>query len=556
MSKLKLWFCVSLFLLLNTVAVLSGLEKGCVFQQQAQSFLHTRERLIQNIKQMEVSNPEYQGMDVVIVCSSTPQLSDFWKKRLETTRSHLLSGEALIICVDEDWNNPSGAGNGLGTLYAFRKAQNIAQDEHGIDLLDKLADGSAIAMYHTAGMGKRLAPLTISEYGVKSAVKLPGLISSPDEDNRQFAELITLLEATIKQSSIFASSRKGRLSVFWSDQVFIPSNSCKYASESHIDILVKKIPEVSSEVWKAQNLENYGLAIWDETRAAKLFDKCDYDTFHALHTSYYPTSELNVGISMGTFSLSQQMIRALLEEFKPELADKTLLLDSDPYFWMPMTLDWNSYSSAMQSRKVSVEEIKHHYDRMQKFKTQFLENTAGLPGFFQAIDIGSESFWWDYGTVQAYYQNNIKMLQNSLEGSVMRLFYNIPPMDSQSLNNVQTLNSKLLGSKIESGNVKDSLVIGVNAGYLQLDHCIMIGSKVCSLEASHALLYNVNEEGEGLVDPYYVRADVRLPDDRFKIPFFAPMESDGKKNWKIKLPQNPCSWEEASRWVVGELLPQ
>jgi hypothetical protein len=520
----------------------------------------SHEHLYNNVQRMASSCSDPQGMDIVIICSSTPQLSDFWEKRLQTTRSYLLPEKTIIICVDEDWKNPNGAGNGLGTLYAYHKAHIKALNNLGIDIIAQQAAGAAIAMYHTAGMGKRLAPLTISEFGVKSAVKLPGLIKSLIE-NDDSPDLITLLEATLKQSSVFAPSRKGRLSVFWSDQVFIPSNVCDYIPDSHIDILVKKIPAFSKEIWRQEGLDNYGLAVWNLSKEAKLFDKCNFETFQSLYNSNPSPHEQSLGISMGTFSLSFDMTLALMTEFQQELTDKALLLDSDPYFWMPLTLDWNSYLAAMQTRHVAPEIVKKHYDRMQQFRNKFQENTSSqLSGFFKAVDIGSDSYWWDYGTVNAYYQNNIKMTQMSTEGEIMRLFYNIPPLENCLENNIKTQNSAIIGSTILSGSVQNSLVVGVEAKYLNLNHCIMLGSTVDCCEAIHALLYQVNDLNVALIDPHYVRADAFLPHNNSHVPFLAPIDSDGKSNWKIKLPQNPCSWEEAVKWVsslhVHEKLPQ
>ena len=47
----------------------------------------------------------------------------------------------------------------------------------------------------------------------------------------------SILESVIKQTGAYAASRKGRLSVFWGDQVFIPSVSLAYTPDSHVDIL-------------------------------------------------------------------------------------------------------------------------------------------------------------------------------------------------------------------------------------------------------------------------------------------------------------------------------
>jgi hypothetical protein len=123
-------------------------------------------------------------------------------------------------------------------------------------------------------------------------------------------------------------------------------------------------------------------------------------------------------------------------------------------------------------------------------------------------------------------------------------------------NHIETLNTAIIGCSILSGKIHNSLVLGVKAKYLNLTNSIMIGSTVDSCVAMHALLYCVKDLGLALIHPHHVRADVILPDNKSHVPFLAPIDSDGKTNWKIKLPYNPCSWEEAVRWVSGNRVDQ
>ncbi len=58
------------------------------------------------------------------------------------------------------------------------------------------------AMYHSAGKGTRLAPLPASEVNNKSGVTLP-VLATHDEDRP-----LSILEAAIKQTSVYSASRK------------------------------------------------------------------------------------------------------------------------------------------------------------------------------------------------------------------------------------------------------------------------------------------------------------------------------------------------------------
>lgn len=63
-----------------------------------------------------------------------------------------------------------------------------------------------------------MAPLPGAENNNKPGVKLPATVKIGDKNLS-----ITILESVIKQTGCYAKSRMGRLSVFWGDQVFIPT---------------------------------------------------------------------------------------------------------------------------------------------------------------------------------------------------------------------------------------------------------------------------------------------------------------------------------------------
>jgi hypothetical protein len=76
----------------------------------------------------------------------------------------------MVLAVSEDWGG-AGAGNGLGTLYAFQKAHALAWNKYGVDLNAALEQGKVSAgLFHTAGKGTRMAPLPASENNNKPGV--------------------------------------------------------------------------------------------------------------------------------------------------------------------------------------------------------------------------------------------------------------------------------------------------------------------------------------------------------------------------------------------------
>lgn len=63
------------------------------------------------------------GFDFVIVCTSTPTQSSFWRDRLTATRGQAAKADARVYAVVEEWA-ADGAGNGLGTLFAYFNARS------------------------------------------------------------------------------------------------------------------------------------------------------------------------------------------------------------------------------------------------------------------------------------------------------------------------------------------------------------------------------------------------------------------------------------------------
>ena len=212
------------------------------------------------------------GYDAVIVCTSNVAQEEYWQARLQATLGQAAKEGALILAVHEDWLG-DGAGNGLGTLYAYTKARAKAQSSFGIDLDERLRSGWAVGMYHTAGKGTRLAPLPGSENNNKPGVKVPAIVNVDGE-----LKELTILEAVIRQTNSYAPVRKGRCSVFWGDQVFIPSAGTPASGAHPADILACLGEMPTKEQWAAKGLDKYGLIAVNESGNAAQVEKVSYAT--------------------------------------------------------------------------------------------------------------------------------------------------------------------------------------------------------------------------------------------------------------------------------------
>lgn len=295
----------------------------------------------------------------------------------------------------------------MGTLYAVQKASALAQTQLGRSILAELTAGSiSVGLYHTAGKGTRLAPLPGSENNNKPGVKLPitvtvGSVEAP----------ITILEAVIKQTGCYAKSRLGRLSVFWGDQVFIPTAPVTYTVNYHADILCSLGPMMTEDEWKDKGMEKYGLIAQCEGGKAAQVEKVTHSTAVQLLSSLGAIR--SVGASLGSFSVSWQLLNALLNEFASELAAKEGKLDSDPHLWMPMTLSKEAYLHLMKQKGIAETQSEAHFERIQRMLAQFYAQHADGHnlGLFGPVDVGQGVYWWDYGQLKLYQKNTLMMTE-------------------------------------------------------------------------------------------------------------------------------------------------
>lgn len=149
--------------------------------------------------------------DVVIICTTDDHQAAYWMQLLQD------SVQGTVLAVSEDWG-AGGAGNGLGTLYAWQKAVKLASSK-GMDLAKGLADGShSAALYHTAGKGTRMAPLPASEMNNK-----PGVVS------KWFRfEISCLLKSRVSHTpaSFFAETPFSSHTIRWFHSTSFCSRSC------------------------------------------------------------------------------------------------------------------------------------------------------------------------------------------------------------------------------------------------------------------------------------------------------------------------------------------
>jgi hypothetical protein len=466
-------------------------------------------------------------MDVIIITMNKSSQAAYWQAffdQQDQIKKH-------FIIIHEDW--PGGAGNGLGSLYAFIKANKIAQKKLGIDLLELLRKRKSIGLFHCAGMGKRLYPLTASEYNNKSAIKIPAA-----EGYKSVIE--NLLQQTIPQ----VDHIKGRLFVFWGDQLFLPSQQLQTPS-SHVEIFSQVIPIPTEQEWKNRGLEKYGLIILPNGGNAQLVEKIHYPKLMTILAKNHDVSTTHIGLSLGSFSISPTLLNLLIETFDHELQSKTGRLNTDYHFWMPLTWKKKPYQRFMVDKGYNHHFVTEIYDKMQAIKKALEEKDER--NIFGVQDIGEDAYWWDLGGLKNYFYHLLSLVSNRPKGLKFLEMLGIENFYDRETNSI------LINCDIQRLDVKNSVLVNVVADEVYARDSVIMNSTYKKLNCQYSLSYNVKEKQPTNLSHEEVRADIFYRSNPKQVIFYTHITRNGKDDWEVKLPKNSFAYHEISQINEQEL---
>ena len=88
----------------------------------------------------------------------------------------------------------------------------------------------------------------------------------------------------------------------------------------------------------------------------------------------------DVGTSLGSFSVTAALLEALTAEFAKELDAKRGCFDSDPHWWMPMTLPLDAYVALMAKKGIDAVASTAHHGRVRAMLQRFDDGGKHLLG--------------------------------------------------------------------------------------------------------------------------------------------------------------------------------
>lgn len=359
----------------------------------------------------------------------------------------------------------------------------------------------------------------------------------------------------MQQTGIYAPSRRGRLSVFWGDQVFVPSAPYLYTPTHHVDILCTLLGDTAptAEEWSAQGLDKYGvIAVLEglQENAAQV-EKVSHAQATAILSSLGQIQK--VGPSLGSFSVSATMLQALVTEFATELEAKVAKLDTDPHFWMPLTLPAVEYVQLMSAKGEDATFLTQHYQRMAALKDKINATSKSSLGLLGAINVGKDAGWWDYGQVKLYSKNSKLLLEpdSNHDAKLLRQFLGASTTASRVTNtsdNVVVNDEASLVSScrvMTGGNISHSVVASVVAQSITADHAIVVNcaSAKSIIAKPGSILYNIVSEDDIVAEENDVIVQVTEESGAW-FDLKSAMTIDGKDAWSVVLPQNTMSFEQ------------
>lgn len=227
--------------------------------------MYTRRSAIEMLQRVLTQKP-YQGYDIIIVSSTTPDEAEYQQKVLErafdgvATSNGTLKNKVCILSVLDE----SEGGQIIGQINTWARAKDafrawavknaLAAADSDLDALFK-ASKIKISVYHNGGKGERASPATQSLGNSRGAQKLMGSITNAKGQKID----IELIPAVVLTTAEIAASNDGsRIDTYWGNQISFGTNAAEQIQRSNaqFDKFVIRIPKNP----KMKDIHDYGTA--------------------------------------------------------------------------------------------------------------------------------------------------------------------------------------------------------------------------------------------------------------------------------------------------------
>ena len=95
---------------------------------------------------------------------------------------------------------------------------------------------------------------------------------------------------------------------------------------------------------------------------------------------------------------------------------------------MPLTLKQADYVAVMTKKGTPESEAVAHFGRMAAFRAKFDPSGGAI---LACVDVGTNAYWWDYGRLGLYFENNLLLAEDTPPAHALRTFLGLYPHRQQ-----------------------------------------------------------------------------------------------------------------------------
>jgi hypothetical protein len=385
---------------------------------------------------------------VVTVVSGSELDRLYWQEHFNKTLRDVFrrDGATAIVSVAETVRK----GNFLGMLNAWVETQQVLENQ-GIAL------PSVCLMSMVFGKGKRLSPFTQTLGDRKAAFPTPRFAPTAHTYLRM-ADLSNLT-ANLMATHLEQHGFHGCV-VKWGDEAIVPGIRWDSLDSNYADVdAVRFVSETNITEDLAREKE------WIATSKTTGLMKHQFARQEAAalkqRVAQHYGEECSLGVNLGSLAISYEFLNTAVELLKPDIIDKNLWVDWDPYVWIALFCrdrsQWEAeieYEELGGRRAMRELEIRypHFYEKITAVR-RTLEEKMRRPLRVATLDFG-QPLWTDFGLHKTLRTSLETLTENSEIGEVMRNLFTIPQSRDRNGN-------ILIDSRIPPGaDIKDSVIIG------------------------------------------------------------------------------------------------
>ena len=417
--------------------------------------------------------------------SGSPAAQRFWKHALDRIKEPFRARAVESFCEDLPVNQA------FGLLLLWQR------------LRPQFEAGAGALVAFVFGEGTRSTPFTETDNGQKPAIRSFAALG-PGGPRLSMVELALRYFAPVE--AFLRRSGFDGVVVKWGDEVQIPTRSLsgtdpRFEGADVVRFVSRRAmndDDSRNKDWVGFDTEGNITTFVPRRPLAEMHELAERGLLEKRGDTLYG------GVNLGSIAVSRVLLDALLEEFESEVLDpnakRSQRPDLDPQFFTALTLAAiRDPEARAEAWRLACSEIPKLVDMENNLPRVFERLTSVLERFeakhgrrpkFVVLDF-VDQYWGDVGQHRQIYDFYMALAARSAEGSIARALAglgerrdrqgNVLAGNTQLGDDVQVENSVLIECEIQTGHIKDSVLIGTRARVVRADRAFDVESVVDEL---------------------------------------------------------------------------